>query len=113
MKRISKVLIFSLALTALLSFNVYAKADEQYNSNGTILHYVLEDGSTAPEHWEKKNGTWYYYSENNIAFKDTVIAAYDDKYYAFDKKVDCKSKCRFAQLTSGKSRQCRENRQKR
>ena len=85
MKRISKVLIFSWALTVLLSFNVYAKANEQYSNNGTILHYVLEDGNTAPEHWEKKNGTWYYYSENNIAFKDTVIAAYDDKYYAFDK----------------------------
>ena len=72
MKHISKVLIFSWALTVLLSFNVYAKANEQYSNNGTILHYVLEDGKTAPEHWEKKNGTWYYYSENNIVTNNTA-----------------------------------------
>ena len=72
------------AAVILVCFSANAGVKEKYSADRSRIDYVLEDGKVAPEHWEKKAGNWYYYTEDGSCIKDNLIVAYDDKYYYLD-----------------------------
>lgn len=60
-------------------------AAQEIREDGKI-YYELPDGSRGNEHWELRNGDWYYIGAGGNVIKDNVIVAYDDNYYVFDEK---------------------------
>ncbi|MEY8337360.1 transglutaminase domain-containing protein [Lachnospiraceae bacterium 62-35] len=79
-------ILLVLTLLVLLCFSLPAMAQVEEIHENDRIYYRLPDGSIAPEYWELRGEKdWYYVSKEGEPFRDTVIAAYDDNYYVFDK----------------------------